>query len=241
MATLISKKGITGASSGSGIPLQWSNTWFQSFVNNLLKGADVRNAIAGPGITITGTISSPYATISAGGGGPGTITYTNNIIIAPTTGIPLIVESNGGTPTFEVTGSTTGITVEAYGPTAGGLVDLTPDIGSFTATLTGCSGTPTVTATWARVGNLVILNIPELVGTSTSTACTITGLPAEIQTATSQNIGAYIENNSAVAAGGVQVSAGSGTITLFSTNAFSATFTNGGTKGFFAGVLPYHL
>jgi hypothetical protein len=65
---LKTKPGINGANVLS-IPNEWDATWFRKFINNSLKGADVRNAIAGTGITITGNISSPYATISAAGGG----------------------------------------------------------------------------------------------------------------------------------------------------------------------------
>jgi hypothetical protein len=59
---LKSKPGLTGASALS-IPKDWDATWFRNFINNLLKGADVRNAIGANGISVTGTIASPYATI----------------------------------------------------------------------------------------------------------------------------------------------------------------------------------
>jgi hypothetical protein len=68
MATLVSKPGITNAAVLS-IPTQWNAQWFQNFISSYLKGADVRNAIAGTGITITGNLTSPYATISATGSG----------------------------------------------------------------------------------------------------------------------------------------------------------------------------
>jgi hypothetical protein len=60
---LPSKPGITGASVLS-VPDQWSPSWFRGFVSNLLKGADVRNAQGINGISVSGTIASPYATIS---------------------------------------------------------------------------------------------------------------------------------------------------------------------------------
>lgn len=106
MSALISKPGITLASAGLAIPKDWDAVWFKGLVANLLKGADVRNAIAGPGITITGNISTPYATISAGG--PGTVTFTGNVIITSVSGVPLTLNAppnqpadiqNGGTNT----------------------------------------------------------------------------------------------------------------------------------------------
>jgi hypothetical protein len=69
---LISKPGITSASTLS-IPKDWSPVWFRKFIQNLLTGADVRNAIGTGGITISGNISSPYATI---GFNPTTTTTT---------------------------------------------------------------------------------------------------------------------------------------------------------------------
>ena len=67
MATALkSKPGITGATSLS-IPKDWDPTWFRNFIANMLKGADVRNATGVNGITVSGTIASPYATITVGG------------------------------------------------------------------------------------------------------------------------------------------------------------------------------
>lgn len=67
MTALISKPGITSVSTLS-IPKDWDKTWFRNFIQNQLKGADVRNAIGVNGITITGNISTPYATIAFGAG-----------------------------------------------------------------------------------------------------------------------------------------------------------------------------
>jgi hypothetical protein len=82
MSALISKPGLTPVSLGISIPTTWDRVWFKSVVANLLKGADVRNAIAGPGITITGNISTPYATISLKSQAAGFGTPTGNSVIA---------------------------------------------------------------------------------------------------------------------------------------------------------------
>lgn len=63
MATLISKPGITPAVAGLAVPTTWSASWFQSFITNYLKGADVRNAVGANGLVISGNLASPYATI----------------------------------------------------------------------------------------------------------------------------------------------------------------------------------
>lgn len=63
MANLASKPGLTSASVAISIPKDWSSEWFKSLVSNLLQGADVRNAVGANGITVSGNIASPYATI----------------------------------------------------------------------------------------------------------------------------------------------------------------------------------
>ena len=53
MATaLASKPGLTGATALS-IPKDWDPTWFRNFINNMLKGADVRNAVGANGIVVS--------------------------------------------------------------------------------------------------------------------------------------------------------------------------------------------
>jgi hypothetical protein len=228
---LTSKPGLQSVSALA-IPTTWDQTWFKNFVSNVLKGGDVRNAIAGPGITITGNLASPYATISAGGGGAvaftGPVSFSGGVTITgPGTVIKtgLLIETSGGVSTFVVTGSVTGTTVEGYGPTAGGLVNMTPDTGTFTVTLTGCTTSPTATAVWARIGNLVILALPALTGTSNTTSMTMTGLPTEIQPSRDQLLPLpSIESGGAIittADSGVEVVASSGSLFFFVNNSFS--------------------
>lgn len=93
MVQLISKPGITRATASRGVPIQWSQSWFESFITNYLQGSDVRNANAGAGITIAGNIASPYATISAGG--PGNPVFTGDVTISPTSGVPLTINIPG--------------------------------------------------------------------------------------------------------------------------------------------------
>jgi hypothetical protein len=97
VAALISKPGLSGAAALS-IPKDWDPAWFRGFINNLLKGADVRNAIGANGIKVSGNISSPYATISFG---PGPIVLTGtgtSIANAPLT----ILATGAGGPFAEV-------------------------------------------------------------------------------------------------------------------------------------------
>jgi hypothetical protein len=224
MAALISKPGITPASVLA-IPKTWDGTWFRGFIGGQLTGADVRNAIAGPGITITGNLSTPYATISAGGAG------------APFNA-PIIVKTTpGGVTVFEVFNSITGPTVEGYGPTAGGLVDMTPDTGTFTVTYGGISTNTTATCTWYRIGKIAIVYFASAgPGAASSTAFTATGIPAALQPATLANqyfhIDNVFDNSAAIATAGGTVQAGSGTVTFSKGPGQGIGWTNAGTKGF---------
>lgn len=70
---LPSKPGLDGSKVLS-IPSTWSMAWFRDFINNILKGADVRNSIGGPGISVSGNIASPFATIGLNAPQTGTAT-----------------------------------------------------------------------------------------------------------------------------------------------------------------------
>jgi hypothetical protein len=103
---LQSKPGLTGATALS-IPATWDATWFRNFINNMLKGGDVRNAIGANGITVSGTIASPYATI--GFGAP--VTLPGPVTIS--------IPSSGTTPTLTVFGSNSIPALELISATAG--------------------------------------------------------------------------------------------------------------------------
>lgn len=117
----------------------------------------------------------------------------------------------------------------------------TQDTGSFTATLTGCTTSPTTSVVWSRTGNVVVLNIQSVSATSNTTACTLTGLPAALQPARAHRCAAMIIDTGTAAMGLVDVHI-SGTITLFAGAALSATgFTNSGTKGTSVFTIVYSL
>lgn len=88
-----------------------------------------------------------------------------------------VTSSGLGTVYFQVNPSSATIPLSGRAPTAATLMDMTPDQGTFTATLTGFATPPTATAVWTRIGNLMMLTIPAMSGTSNAAALTITGLP----------------------------------------------------------------
>lgn len=91
---LASKPGITGNTTLH-IPKTISDTWFRDFINNQLKGADVRNATGLNGIVISGTIASPYATIA----------IPNGLTLGP------VGKTSASTTTF-ATGTASGIAIQ---------------------------------------------------------------------------------------------------------------------------------
>lgn len=123
-------------------------------------------------------------------------------------------------------------TTSAFGPTAAALVDVTPDHGTFTGTLTGMTGSVTGTCRWNRVGDCVYLYMPIMTGTSNTTAMTLTGLPAAIQPARTMMFPVGDLENNTILTGTFagQVAAASGTLTFY-LNGNAAGFTASGTKG----------
>lgn len=114
--------------------------------------------------------------------------------------------------------------------------------GTFTATLTGVSGSVTTTAAYTVVNNVVTVNYLPMTGTSNTTACTITGQPAAIMPATAHNgFFCMTQDNSASAAGARADIGTDGVVTLF-VNFTSATFTGSNVKGLIAGAtFSYNL
>lgn len=111
--------------------------------------------------------------------------------------------------------------------------------GSFTATLTGCTTSPTGTVYYVRQGKQVTLNVPAISGTSNTTAATLTGLPATLYPARAETVLARITDNGTTTVG-LAVIGTDGTITLYA-SAAAAAFTNSGTKGVAAVSLTYSL
>lgn len=110
------------------------------------------------------------------------------------------------------------------------------DVGSYTATLTGCTTSPTSSVRYRKVGDVVTLDIPAITATSNSTAATLTGMPASIRPTASRSDIGIVTDNSANAIGRFVVDSG-GTITL--SIAAGTAFTGSGTKGVQASTIVY--
>lgn len=217
MAALVSKPGLTSTTTLS-IPKSWDPAWFRGFINNQLKGGDVRNAVGANGISVTGNIASPYGAIALG-------------------------------PQFTVTNTSLAInvsTITGLGKTSSSQVDMAPDSGTFTGSITGCTAAVNATMHWVKIGNVVTL-YGSGTGTSNATTMTMTGLPAAIQPTNSQLVVCSLLDSGANVAG-VGLVTNSGTITFLrsvvsgtAVTFSSAGFTNAGTKGFNVTQFTYSL
>lgn len=109
--------------------------------------------------------------------------------------------------------------------------------GSFTATLTGCTTSPTGTVYYSRSGGVVTLTIPQINGTSNSTAATLTGLPTTVRPVRDQVVPLRLQDNTAVNGGYARVDS-SGVVTLY-LGVTLGGFTAAGTKGVELSTVTY--
>lgn len=113
------------------------------------------------------------------------------------------------------------------------------DQGSFTATLTGVSGSITGTIRWSYSNGIVTLYIPAIQGTSVSSAATLTGLPVALRPALTQRMSIGVMDASSNVVGMIDISP-SGVMELF-TSVTPGSFTSSGVKGTLIWTLSYRL
>lgn len=103
--------------------------------------------------------------------------------------------------------------------------------GTATATFNGFTAGLTRTLTYSVTGSIACFSIPSGTGTSNTTAFTITGVPAAVQTTSVVASGVMeVEDNGVIKFAYWRMPSGSGTIT-FSNGINGTAFTNSGTKG----------
>lgn len=112
--------------------------------------------------------------------------------------------------------------------------------GNYTATLTGCTTSPTGTVSYLKVGAIVILTLPSLSATSNSTACTLTGpAPTAIRPGVTQIVVGRVLDNSVSTFGLIEMDS-AGLITL-RPDAAGGTFTAANSKGSLPCSVAYSL
>lgn len=126
------------------------------------------------------------------------------------------------------------------GTTIGGAALPSSESGTFTATLTGCTTSPTGTVRYSRSGNIVTLHIPAISGTSNTTAMTLTGLPSALQVGTTtQNAVVRVTDNGTASFGTAAIAAPGSAISFGIGASGSGTFTGSGTKGVLSSIMTY--
>lgn len=103
------------------------------------------------------------------------------------------------------------------------------DEGTFTATLTGCTTSPTGTAYYVRNAKQVTISIPQITGTSNSALSGLSGLPAALYPAREQLMFGAFFDAGAESSGVIRVQT-SGAINFYPTK-FGDSFVTSGTKG----------
>ena len=112
------------------------------------------------------------------------------------------------------------------------------DTGSFTATLTGCTTSPTGTCFYTKVGNVVALELPLVNGTSNTTDASLTGLPERLRMqSASVNAFCLLVDNSISISGTISIS----TSTAMTLAIPNALFTASGTKGVARTFVTYRI
>ena len=165
-------------------------------------------------------------------GSSGSGSITGNHITGCTTGISAggtVVVANDNSFVSNTTNLVTSGSATATGPSV------------FTATLTGCTTSPTGTARYEVNNGVVNLFVPGISATSNSNACTITGLPTAIQPLGGINsFGSVVLVTDNGSQSAEQCFVSGSVLTLYKSG--SATgFTASGTKGIVGCVITYRL
>lgn len=112
---------------------------------------------------------------------------------------------------------------------------------TFTGTLTGVTGTVTGTFRYEKIGKNVTLYIPSLIGTSNTTACTVTGLPTIITPTRQQFVLALQRDNTTTDFIGELRVENTGVLTLCRQVGSAGGFTAANNKGLLGTTISYTI
>ena len=130
--------------------------------------------------------------------------------------------------------------LEAVTLSTGGNETFTYDRGTFTATLTGVSGSVTVGSIFALCGAFAIVRIPTMSGTSNASTMTITGLPSQVQPLSTQEmlVGTVLDNNAEEQTTNVKIQTSTITLEKWTGSVYSSTgWTASGTTGWDSAII----
>lgn len=111
---------------------------------------------------------------------------------------------------------------------------------TFTATLTGCTTSPTCEVTYTVSAGIVVLHVPGVSGTSDSVGAVLQGLPDELISSRSHRVLLPVIDNGVTVLGQAAIDEGVDYISL-STDVDESPFTASGTKGLPQYTLVYAL
>lgn len=123
-------------------------------------------------------------------------------------------------------------------------VAMTPVSSTFTITGTGFTANPTGTARYEKIGNIVVLYLPELSATSNATTFGLTGIPAAIRPTRAQRIPVPVtrDNGSDQNTSFVQVNTdGTGDVAISGGIASVVNWTSSGTKALGLCTITYNI
>ncbi len=203
-----------------------------SFVGSLLVFANITTPIFFLGASEMATVTAALPLLSTGGANPE---------------ISISGLSTYGTGE-QIPGMNAGATALEWKSTIGTGPIALQAVSTATMTLTGVDSVVTATGRFVRTGSVVTADIPTLVGTSNTAACTITGLAVALRPARDQFVSIYSALNADVEYSGrlairttgvmdilwVSVAGGGGI-------SASGTFTASGVKGFGHTTFTYNL
>lgn len=113
--------------------------------------------------------------------------------------------------------------------------------GSFTATATGMTTSPTGTVKYTRSGNIVVLELPSISGTSNATTFTLTGLPTQLRPAATKVVYVRVQDNGGAYRQAVMAIDSAGGVQLYNGLTTADLFTATGTKAVGALSVSYTL
>lgn len=145
-----------------------------------------------------------------------------------------------GTTATAVANWRSGVAVFSNENLSGKLPELAGMTGTYTATATGMTTSPTGTVKYTAFGGMVVLDIPAIVGTSNSTAFTLTGMPAAIRPVADKDVLVRIQDNGAAITSGYARIKTTGVIEVYATPNGGA-FTSSGQKAISTNSISYTL
>lgn len=166
---------------------QFNSSWNQILKVLTTRGVAINAPASGSALSITGVAGQTVLNLIGGTAQGALISLISGSQVWDIGGVGTTTEwsvydAPVAVTKLKITAGVSG-TISGYGPVAANLVDMTPDSGSWTTTLSGpYTSNPTGTLKWKRVGSLVnIWAEASITGTTTSNALiNISALPAAI-------------------------------------------------------------